>query len=160
MDGTTSHLSMTSAADDIIVESSQEHHQPPPNQQQQQQKEAVCNLCCKFLCILYILYLGGNVVLIIWNPAIGLIVLASVIVILMVCVACGDSHNVRPHQLPQHHGHSNNENGGIADGLAAVGDGFAAVGGVVASFGDSGGGGGGGDGGGGVGGCGGGGCGG
>jgi hypothetical protein len=143
VDGTTSHLSMTSAADDIIVESSQEHHQPPPNQQQQQQKEAVCNLCCKFLCILYILYLGGNVVLIIWNPAIGLIVLASVIVILMVCVACGDSHNVRPHQLPQHHGYSNNENGGIADGLAAVGDGFAAVGGVVASFGDSGGGGGG-----------------
>ena len=143
---------MTSAADDIIVESSQEHHQPPPRQQQQQQKqEAVCNLCCKFLCILYILYLGGNVVLIIWNPAIGLIVLASVIVILMVCVACGDSHNVRP-QLPQHHGYSN-ENGSIADGLAAVGDGFAAVGGVVASFGDSGGGGGGGGGG-----CGGGGC--
>ena len=84
-------------------------------------------------------------VLIIWNPAIGLIVLASVIVILMVCVACGgyggDSHNVRP-QLPHHHGYSS-ENGGIVDGIAAVG------GEVVASFGDSGGGGGGGDGGGG-----------
>jgi hypothetical protein len=105
----------------------------------------------KFLCILFILYFGGNVVLIIWNPAIGLIVLASVIVILMVCVACGgyggDSHNVRP-QLPHHHGYSS-ENGGIVDGIAAVGGGVAAVDEVVASFGDSGGGGGGGDGGGG-----------
>ena len=94
-------------------------------------------------------------VLIIWNPAIGLIVLASVIVILMVCVACGgyggDSHNVRP-QLPHHHGYSS-ENGGIVDEIAAVGGGVAAVGAVVASFGDSGGGDGGGGGGGG-GGCG------
>jgi hypothetical protein len=67
------------------------------------------------------------VVLIIWNPAIGLILLASVIVILMVCVACGDSHNVRP-QLPHHHGYSG-ENGGIVDGIAVVGGGVAAVGG-------------------------------
>ena len=84
-------------------------------------------------------------VLIIWNPAIGLIVLASVIVILCVCVpACVDSHNVRP-QLPHHHGYSS-ESGGIGDGVAAVGDGVAAVGEVVASFGDSGGRGGEGDG--------------
>lgn len=87
-------------------------------------------------------------VLIIWYPAIGLIVLASVIVILLVFVACGDLHNVRS-QLPHHHGNSN-EGGGIGDGVAAVGDGVAAVGGVVASFGNSGGG----DGGGGGGGCG------
>jgi hypothetical protein len=45
--------------------------------------------------------LGGNVVLIIWNPAVGLIVLKSVIVILWVRVpACVDSHNVIGHNYP------------------------------------------------------------
>ena len=40
-------------------------------------------------------------VLIIWNPAVGLIVLKSVIVILWVRVpACVDSHNVIGHNYP------------------------------------------------------------